>query len=91
MMTRTLTEDPSGGLHIPPELFEELLRPGCEFEVEVDEERNVLVVRPVRTAPHDDSWADDPEVRARILRGSAQIQAGKGKRLTEEQLLALFE
>lgn len=91
MITRTLTEDPTGGLHIPAELFEELLRPGCEFEVEVDEDRNVLVVRPVRTTPHDDSWADEPEFRAKIDRARAQLLAGQGKRLTAEELLASVE
>ncbi|MEX0782017.1 MAG: AbrB/MazE/SpoVT family DNA-binding domain-containing protein [Dehalococcoidia bacterium] len=81
--------DGEGRLTIPSEALRALGVEGeTDLTLEVDAEQEILLLRPIDH--DDDSWLyDDPDVRASIDRGLADIKAGRVHRATEADLRAL--
>lgn len=81
--------DGEGRLTIPSEALRALGVEGeTDLTIEVDAEQETVLLRPVEH--DDDSWLyEDPEVRASIERGLADIEAGRVHRKTEAELRAL--
>ena len=60
-----------------------------EVEIEVDESRDALVVRPVIVLRREDAWAYTPEHRALLERAHADSREGRVRKLTEDELAEL--
>ena len=61
----------------------------AEFEVEVDEAQDALILRPVVALRREDAWAYTPEHRALLERGHRDSREGRVRELTESELEAL--
>ncbi len=82
--------DGDGRLTMPSEALRALGIEGeTDLTIEVDAEQETVLLRPVDHGD-DDAWLyEDPEVRASIERGLADIKAGRTHRATEADLRAL--
>ncbi|MBI4728321.1 MAG: hypothetical protein HY775_02280 [Acidobacteria bacterium] len=74
---RTVAMNEAGRLTLP------------EFEIEVDRERDALILRPALVLRREDAWAYTPEHRGLLARAHADSRAGRVKRRTEGQLAKL--
>ena len=84
-----LTIDDSGTVTFPRET---LLALGidCRAEVEVEVVQVDEYTRSLRVTPHyDDSWAETEEFQESLRRGLADIEAGRVRQVSEEDLLRL--
>jgi len=63
----------------------------AEFEVEVDEIEDALILRPVVALRREDAWAYTSEHRALLERAHQDSQEGRVRDLTESELAALSE
>ena len=76
---------PRGRAHLPIESRRALGIVGeTEVEVEVDESRDALVVRPVIVLRREDAWAYTPAHRALLERAHADSREGRVRKLTED-------
>ena len=91
-MSRTISMSPNGRLTLPAEARRALgLEGETEFEVEVDAEKDVFVLRPILQLRREDAWAYTPEHRALLARAHADSREGRVWTLSEEQLIAIAE
>lgn len=91
-MSRTISMSPNGRLTLPSEARRALGLDGAtEFEVEVDAENDVLVLRPALLLRREDAWAYTAEHRALLARAHADSREGRVRRMTEEDLIAIAE
>ena len=89
---RTVTVKGDGRLTLPIESRRALGIEGeMEFEVEVDQERDALVLRPVIVMRRADAWAYTPEHRDLLARAHADSREGRVRTLREDELAALDE
>lgn len=88
MKTVTIKQD--GRLTLPIESRRALGIVGeTELEVEVDPERDVVMLRPVIVLRREDAWAYVPEHRALLDQAHADSREGRVRTLTEDELAAL--
>lgn len=59
------------------------------FEVEECTDQDALILRPAAILRREDAWAYTPEHREKIAKARAQIAAGQGQRLSEQDLIDL--
>lgn len=91
-MARTISMSPTGRLTLPSDARKALgIEGDAEFEIEVDAEKDLLVLRPVLQLRREDAWAYTPEHRALLARAHADVREGRVWPLTEEQLIAIAE
>jgi bifunctional DNA-binding transcriptional regulator/antitoxin component of YhaV-PrlF toxin-antitoxin module len=91
-MARTISMSPNGRLTLPSDARRALGIDGeTDFEVEVDVEKDELILRPVLALRREDAWAYTPEHRALLAQAHADVREGRVFRLTEEQLIAFAE
>lgn len=63
----------------------------AEFEVEVDETQDALILRPVVALRREDAWAYTPEHRALLERAHRDSREERVQKLTESELRTLGE
>lgn len=63
----------------------------AEFEVEVDEAEDALILRPVVALRREDAWAYTSEHRALLDQAHRDSRNGRVRELTEAELEALSE
>ncbi len=82
----------TGRLTVPAEARRELgLDDETEFEVEVDEERDALVLRPVVVLRREDASAYTPEHRELLRKAHDDSRESRVRVLSEQELLDLVE
>ena len=67
------------------------LEPNQELEIEVSEDGDELLLRPMVSIPREDAWAYTPEHREVIRRPREDIAAGRVRRMSEEEISALMD
>ncbi len=67
------------------------LEPNQELEIEVSEDGDELLLRPMVSIPREDAWAYTPEHRESIRRANEDIAAGRVRQMTEDDLRALAD
>jgi AbrB family looped-hinge helix DNA binding protein len=91
-MAKTITMSREGRLTVPAEARRALgLHDETEFEFEVDEDGDALLLRPVVRMSRRDSWADSPEHRARLSKALDSADAGRRATVTREDFVRLLE
>jgi bifunctional DNA-binding transcriptional regulator/antitoxin component of YhaV-PrlF toxin-antitoxin module len=91
-MTRTISMSPNGRLTLPSDARKALgIDGGADWEIEVDADRDELILRPVLQLRRDDAWAYTPEHRAMLARAHADVREGRVWSLSEEDLIAVAE
>ena len=91
MMAKVLMSK-RGRLTLPTETRRSLALEGeTEFEVEVDEARDVIILRPIFDVPREDAWAFTPEHRRLLARSYQDAREGRDYRLSESELLQFVE
>lgn len=89
---KTAVMSKTGRLTLPAEARRELgLDAETEFEVEVDEERDALILRPVVMLRREDAWAYTPEHRELLRKAHGDSREGRVRVLSEQELLDLVE
>jgi len=87
---RIVTMSRSGRITVPAETRKELGVEGeTEFEVEVDQESGALILHPAIVVRRRDAWAFEPEHRESLDRAHRDVEAGRLRRISEEELRAL--
>lgn len=91
-LPRTVQMSPNGRLTLPADARRRLgLVGGAEFEVEVDDEGDALVLRPVVVLRREDAWAYTPEHRALLATAHEDSRAGRVRRVSESDLRRLVD
>jgi len=91
-MARTISMSPNGRLTLPSDARRALGIDGeTDFEVEVDVEKDELILRPVLALRREDAWAYTAEHRARLAQAHADAREGRVRRMSEEDLVAIAE
>lgn len=86
----TVTMHGSGRLTVPASVRKQLgLTEGTELEIEVDAEKEALVLRRVVYLRLEDAWAYTPEHRELLEKAHKDSKEGRVKRLREEDLESL--
>jgi bifunctional DNA-binding transcriptional regulator/antitoxin component of YhaV-PrlF toxin-antitoxin module len=81
-----------GRLTLPVELRRCLALEGeTKFEIEVDEARDAIILRPVFDVPKEDAWAFTPEHRRLLARAHQDAREGRIYRLSESDLMQFVE
>jgi len=81
-----------GRLTLPAEARRLLKLHGeTEFEVEVDESTDAIILRPAVVLRREDAWAYTPEHRQLLARAHRDSREGRMRQLTEEELAQLGE
>ncbi|MGH2585536.1 MAG: AbrB/MazE/SpoVT family DNA-binding domain-containing protein [Dehalococcoidia bacterium] len=89
---KTIVMNQDGRLTLPAEVRRILhLRGETEFEVEVDESADAIVLRPALVLRREDAWAYTPEHRELLARAHRDSREGRVRHLTEEELARLGE
>lgn len=84
---KTVTMSPGGRLTLPADARQALGLDGeVELEVEVDEERDAVVLRPALVLRREDAWAYTPEHRRLLARAHADAREGRVRSLSESEL-----
>lgn len=84
---RTVAMNESGRITLPVETRRALgLEGSAEFEVEVDEENDALILRPAVLLRREDAWAYTAEHRALLAKAHEDSRKGRVARLTEAEL-----
>ena len=87
---KTVTVNGQGRLTLPAESRRALGIVGeTELQVEVDAERDVLLLRPVVVLSREDAWAYTTEHRSLLRRAHADSREGRVRTLDEDELAAL--
>jgi AbrB family looped-hinge helix DNA binding protein len=87
---KTISMNDQGRMTLPAEVRKELgLTGSANFEVEVDDDGQRLVLRPVVTIPREDAWAYSAEHRAILKHALEDSAAGRVRRVTEKELRRL--
>lgn len=82
----------NGRLTVPREARRALgLEPDAEFDVEVDEEQDALVLRPATMLRREDAWAYTAEHRALLDRAHADSRDWRLRSMTEHELADLAD
>jgi len=80
----------AGRLTLPAETRRALGIDGAaEFEVEVDEQSDALILRPAIVLRREDAWAYTPEHRALLAKAHEDSRRGRVRKVTESQLARL--
>jgi bifunctional DNA-binding transcriptional regulator/antitoxin component of YhaV-PrlF toxin-antitoxin module len=91
-MARTISMSPNGRLTLPSDARRALGIDGeTDFEVEVDVEKDELILRPVLALRREDAWAYTAEHRARLAQAHADVREGRFRQMSEEDLIAYAE
>ncbi len=89
---KTVMMADNGRMTLPAEARQRLrLRGEAEFEVEVDEAGDALILRPVIVVLREDAWAYTPEHRELLVHAHADSREGRVHRLTESELTELAD
>lgn len=89
---KTVVMNRSGRLTLPAETRRRLRLEGeTEFEVEVDEAADTIILRPAIVIRREDAWAYTPEHRELLARARQDAREGRVRRMTEEELARLGE
>lgn len=84
---RTVTMSAGGRLTLPADARHALgLEGEVEFEVEVDDEHDAVVLRPTVVLRREDAWAYSPEHRHLLARAHADSREGRVRLLSESEL-----
>jgi bifunctional DNA-binding transcriptional regulator/antitoxin component of YhaV-PrlF toxin-antitoxin module len=87
---KTVTVNDQGRLTLPIESRRALGITGeTEMQVEVDAERDVLLLRPIIVLRREDAWAYTPEHRSLLDRAHADSREGRVRSLDEDELATL--
>ena len=87
---KTVTVNDQGRLTLPIESRRALGIVGeTELQVEVDTERDVLLLRPVVVLSREDAWAYTTEHRSLLHRAHADSREGRVRSLDEDELATL--
>jgi len=87
---RIVTMNTQGRLTVPAETRRALgIEGSAEFEIEVDEKSDALILRPAIVLRREDAWAYRPEHRALLAKARADSRLGRVSQLTESQLAKL--
>lgn len=86
------TMDRSGRLTLPAEARRRLgLEGEADFEVEIDEGADAIILRPAVVLRREDAWAYTPEHRELLTRAHQDSREGRVQQLREEDLANLGE
>jgi AbrB family looped-hinge helix DNA binding protein len=86
-MAKTITMSREGRLTVPAEARRALgLHDETEFEFEVDEDGDALLLRPVLRVSRRDAWEFSADERALLERSLEESRAGNVLKLSEEDL-----
>ena len=86
------TMNATGRLTLPAEARRALGLDGeTDFEVEIDHERDAIVLRPAVLLAREDAWAYTPEHRARLAESHADVRAGRVYKIGRSDLEPLVE
>jgi AbrB family looped-hinge helix DNA binding protein len=89
---KTVVMSKSGRITLPADARRRLgLDAETEFEVEVDEVSDAIILRTAVVLRREDAWAYTPEHRALLARAHADSREGRLQRLTEDELARLAE
>lgn len=92
MAVGTVHMSETGRLTVPVEARRELgIEGSTQFEVEVDRERDAIVLRPALLLRREDAWAYTPEHRELLAQAHRDSREGRVRRLTEEEMAGLAE
>jgi bifunctional DNA-binding transcriptional regulator/antitoxin component of YhaV-PrlF toxin-antitoxin module len=81
-----------GRLTLPAEARRLLQLHGeTEFEIEVDESTDAIILRPAIVLRREDAWAYTPEHRELLRRAHRDSREGHVRQLAEEELAQLGE
>lgn len=91
-MARTVTMNEQGRITLPAETRRALKLEGVtEFEVEIDETGDALILRPALVLRREDAWAYTPKHRRLLARAHKDSREGRVFTLTESELAKLGE
>lgn len=89
-LMRNIEMNEGGRITLPVDARRRLgLEGPTEFEVEVDEGQDALILRPVVALRREDAWAYTPEHRTLLERAHRDSREGRVRELTESELEAL--
>jgi bifunctional DNA-binding transcriptional regulator/antitoxin component of YhaV-PrlF toxin-antitoxin module len=89
---KTVVMNRSGRLTLPADARRRLHLEGeTEFEVEIDEAADTIILRPAIILRREDAWAYTPEHRALLARAHEDSREGRVRQMTEEELARLAE
>jgi bifunctional DNA-binding transcriptional regulator/antitoxin component of YhaV-PrlF toxin-antitoxin module len=89
---KTVVMSRDGRLTLPAEARRLLKLHGeAEFEIEVDESADAIILRPAVVLRREDAWAYTPEHRELLARAHRDSREGRMRQLTDEELAQLGE
>ena len=84
---KTVSMSASGRLTLPADARRALgLEGETEFEVEVDDENDAVILRPAALLRREDAWAYTPEHRELLDRAHDDSRDGRVRTVTEDEL-----
>ncbi len=87
-MKTVITMNNQGRLTLPAAARQALHLEGpAQFELEIS--GDALILRPAVVIPREDAWAYTPEHLRRVARSMADVQEGRTRRLSEDDLIRL--
>ena len=91
-VARTILMNTTGRLTLPADARHELGIEGeTEFEVEVDTDRDAVILRPAVLLRREDAWAYTPEHRRLLAKAHQDSKKGRVRRMTESRLRELAD
>lgn len=89
---KTVLMNRAGRLTLPAETRRRLrIEAETEFEVEVNEAEDAIILRPAIVLRREDAWAYTPEHRALLARARQDSREGRVRQMTEDELARLAE
>lgn len=82
----------SGRLTVPADARRELGIEGeAEFELEVDQEHDAIILRPAVVLRREDAWAYTPQHRELLARAHRDSREGRVRKTSEDELSKLAD
>lgn len=87
---KTVTVSETGRLTLPAEVRRALgLQGETEFEVELDEQQDAIILRPAVVLRREDAWAYTSAHRDLLARAHADSREGRVREMSEDELRRL--